>query len=96
MKNQPLRNLIVRMMRYVIVDEDGRRPYYPTEKEFEFIEKVMDIESETGCKGIPTAAELCLRLPTWPKEEVVKARHKMFKIHVVRESAENFLGGWIK
>lgn len=83
---KPLTHLIVRMLDYVM---DGK-PYQMTEKDYEYMEKVM-VAQKTLWKSVPTVADMCLLLPTWTREEVAVMSEKFTHIDVKMSSFKQFM-----
>lgn len=93
----PIRNLIIRMLDYEITDGNEKKPYRPTSKEFEFMEKVMEVDIAKGLSGTyPTVADMCVALPNWTREEVVETHEKMHRINVTKKSYKKVLGRFYK
>lgn len=93
----PTRNLILRLLDYEITDGDEKKPYRPTAKEFEFMEKVMEVDIAKGLSGVyPTVADMCVALPNWTREEVVETQEKMYRIDATKESYKKVLGRFYK
>lgn len=93
----PIRNLILRLLDYEITDGDEKKPYRPTSKEFEFMEKVMEVDKAKGLSGVyPTVADMCVALPNWTREEVVETHEKMYRIDAAKESYKKVLGRFYK
>ena len=83
---KPLTHLIVRMLDYVM---DGK-PYHMTEKDYEYMEKIMAAQKEKGI-SVPTVADMCLLLPAWSREEVATMHEKFTHIDVKMSSFRRFM-----